>query len=388
MYIASNDSRLYAALEAQYGQVPAIGAANRFPAGTLRVTQALEKIRRRDKTGTRTFLGLPTGMRKQTTFELKTPMTGLPESEAQPGYGPLFEAATGGSPLSYAGGTVAAALSAWRIQFAGAHGLAAGQAIAIGGEIRFVAAVVNSVTVDVNAPFAEAPAAGSIATRAITYVLGEDLPSASIFDCWSPAEAAQRLVTGAAVNEMMVAINGDWHEFRFRGAARDVIDNLSFEQGQGGLDQFPEEPALNGFEYTVVPGHMGQVWMGAGPDRFFTLTGAEVKLNNGVELRSREFGLDGPQMVVAGERKVTVAMELFASDDAETHALYQAARQRSPIQMMFQLGQQPGQLFGMYMKSVVPEVPDFDDSETRLSWKFAASRAQGSGDDELVIAFA
>jgi hypothetical protein len=54
---------------------------------------------------------------------------------------------------------------------------------------------------------------------------------------------------------------------------------------------------------------------------------------------------------------------------------------------MLQLGQQQGQLFGMYMKSVQLETPEFDDSETRLRWKFSACRAQGSADDEIMIAF-
>ena len=54
---------------------------------------------------------------------------------------------------------------------------------------------------------------------------------------------------------------------------------------------------------------------------------------------------------------------------------------------MFQLGQDSGQLFGLYMKSVVPEVPEFDDSETRLQWKFRSCRAQGTLDDEFIVAF-
>ena len=68
-------------------------------------------------------------------------------------------------------------------------------------------------------------------------------------------------------------------------------------------------------------------------------------------------------------------------------ALYQASRQRSPIGVMLQLGQQEGQLFGVYLKSVVPEVPEFDDGETRLQWQFSNCRAQGTFNDELFVAF-
>ena len=68
---------------------------------------------------------------------------------------------------------------------------------------------------------------------------------------------------------------------------------------------------------------------------------------------------------------------VFEQVDAETLGLYQAARQRSPIGVMLQLGQQSGQLFGAYMPAMVPEVPEFDDQETRLQWKFQNSRRRG-----------
>jgi hypothetical protein len=35
----------------------------------------------------------------------------------------------------------------------------------------------------------------------------------------------------------------------------------------------------------------------------------------------------------------------------------------------------------------VPEVPEFDDSQTRLQWKLSGSRAQGTGNDEMYVAF-
>jgi hypothetical protein len=54
---------------------------------------------------------------------------------------------------------------------------------------------------------------------------------------------------------------------------------------------------------------------------------------------------------------------------------------------MFQLGDTTGQLMGVYLKSVIPVVPEFDDSKNRLQWKFRASRAQGTVDDEIAVAF-
>jgi hypothetical protein len=79
---------------------------------------------------------------------------------------------------------------------------------------------------------------------------------------------------------------------------------------------------------------------------------------------------------------------LYSQDDDATKGLLQAAKQASPISVMFQLGETEGQVMGVYLKSVVPEVPEFDDGENRLQWKFRSSRAQGTVDDEVVVAFA
>jgi hypothetical protein len=55
---------------------------------------------------------------------------------------------------------------------------------------------------------------------------------------------------------------------------------------------------------------------------------------------------------------------------------------------MFQLGEIEGQLMGVYLRSVVPELPEFDDGEHRLQWRFRGGRAQGTVDDEVVVGFA
>src|SRR5204863_6230219 len=124
-----------------------------------------------------------------------------------------------------------------------------------------------------------------------------------------------------------------------------------------------------------------------GPDRFYSLTKASVSLHNAIDLRQKEFGSSMPHCFSGGRRTVEASFTMFEQDDAATKGLYQAARQQSPIEVMFQLGQQSGQLFGVRMKSVIPQVPEFDDSEGRLQWTFASSRAQGTVDDEISVAF-
>jgi hypothetical protein len=386
-YISSNANRFYAALESGYGQLQAVQAENRIPAVKLSIEQRIETARRRDKTGSRTFGGTPPGGWRRTNFELQTYLTSWAKT-GEPGYGPLFQAAMGGTPQVFSGGTVESATPTGRLQFAEPHQISVGQALAHDGEIRFVEAQVDPNTVQLNAPFTQVPASGSAVSATITYVPATELPSVSVYDYWSPETAVQRVVCGAAVDQMDILVNSDYHELRFSGLAQDVLDSASLSGGLGQLQGFPPEPATDSFDYSVVPGNLGQAWIGSSPTQFFTLTSATVQVKNALETRRREFGARGPRSISPGQREVSAQFELFSQDDEQTAGLYQAARQQSPITVMFQLGEAEGQLMGVYLKSVVPEVPEFNDSENRLRWRFRASRAQGTVDDEIAIAFA
>src|ERR1035437_9364353 len=201
-YISSNANRFYTALESGYGEVGSITATNRIPAVKLGIQQQVETGTRRDKTGSRTFAGVPAGVRRRTDFDLQTYLTSWDKTTAGAGYGALFQAAMGGGPARVGGGT-------------------GGQAVCSGGgEIRFVAAIVDAQTVQLNAPFLVLPATGATVTATVTYALATQLPSVSIFDYWTPATAVQRLLCGAGVDQMDIVVDGDYHEFHFKGLAQ------------------------------------------------------------------------------------------------------------------------------------------------------------------------
>src|SRR5215831_3066318 len=103
-YISSQANRFYTALESAYGQVGTVQTANRIPALKLLVQQQTESRERKDKTGSRTFAGLPPGGSRRTAFELRTYLTTWQKS-GEPGYGPLFQAGLGAAPQSFGGGT-------------------------------------------------------------------------------------------------------------------------------------------------------------------------------------------------------------------------------------------------------------------------------------------
>lgn len=386
-YISSNANRWYIGSESAYGQVLSIAPGNRIPAVKLTAQQQRAKSQRQDKTGSRTWQGLPAGMRLQTSYDMTTYMRDWPDPTTMPSHGPLFEAALGAPGVLWPGNTAGTGTTASNIAFTTPHGLLPGQAITSAGEIRFVAAIVDPSTVVLNAPFSAAPALGAAIGPTATYSLAEQLPSFSIFDYWDPVTAVQRVLCGAAVDGLTVKLNGDFHQFDFKGPAQDLLDSSSFTTGQGGLTLFPAEPAQDGFSYSPVPGNLGEVYLGVFPSQLLTVSAASIQFQNNLDSRCREFGSILPMAVVGGTRTVSVTLELFSQDDAATTALYQAARQQSSVGMMFQLGQVPGQLLGIYLKSLVPGVPQFDDSCNRLQWKFTDMRAQGTSEDEIVVAF-
>src|SRR5579862_2049699 len=321
-YISSNNNRFYVALESAYGNVPAITGANRIPGVRLTARQVLEQTSRRDKTGSRTFVGLPNRIRKKTSYQLDTFMTEWTNQTAPPSHGPLFQAALGGTPAFFNGGTVASTNGGTGITFSAPHGLSPGRAVSHAGEIRFVAAVQDATTVFVNAPFTAGLTAGATLGTTITFPLADDLSGVSIFDYWDPSTAVQRILDGAAVDTMRVKVNGDFQEFIFSGPSRDLLDSASFTSSEGGLTQYPAEPSSAGFDYTIVPGHLGQVWMGSTPNQFFTLTAAELTMDNDADLRALEFGSDYARCIAAGRRSVTLNFSIFEQVDAPTAGMY------------------------------------------------------------------
>jgi len=386
-YISSNANRWYCALESGYGTIPAITAANRIPAVSMSAQLTRARSQRKDKTGSRSWAGVPQGMRTKTTFGMKTYMRDWPDSTVPPPHDPLFQATMGGSSNLWSGGTANTGTTASTVTFVTPHGLNPGQAIVSAGEIRFAAAVADANTVILNAPFSTVPVVGVPLGPTASYSLAETLPSVSLFDYWDPSTAVQRVLTGAAVDQLSVKLNGDFHEFEFKGQAQDIIDSASFSANQGGMAAFPAEPAVAAFSYSPVPGNLGQVWLGVIANPFLTVSAASIEIKNNVEMRANEFGSTLAQGISPGPREVSISLELFGQDDIATESLYQAARQQVPMGVMFQLGQTGGQLMGIYLPSVVPVVPEFDDSGTRLKWKFQDTRAQGTGGSEVAIAF-
>jgi hypothetical protein len=386
-YISSNANRFYAAIETAYGQAATVNAQNRFPAVQLQAEQLVERGRRLDKTGTRTFLALSPSSRRHTAFEVRAYLTSWSGSGGPP-YGPLVQSAFG-TPSQLSSGLIVAALqSPIQIQTTVPHGLSMGSAVSYLNEIRFITGVPDIVNLVINAPFSNDAEVNATLSPAVTYRLSSALPSITLYDYWDPITAVSRIVTGAAVDTFEVSINGDYHELIFSGPAANLIDSASFAPGSAGLSSFPTEPNLANFNCSIVPGNLGQLWLGSASNRFFTLTEAHIEVKNNINLRNREYGSSYPLAIAPGPRRAVCDFTLLAQDNPQTAALYAAGKNRQAITAMLQLGQRQRELMGIFMPKIMPEVPRYDDSETRLQWHFNNNLGQGIADDEIYVAFA
>src|SRR5581483_481346 len=135
------------------------------------------------------------------TFDLRTYMTGWTDQTTPPAHGPLFQACLGGSAGQWGGGTVVAASNGVRITFSLPHNLSPGQAGANANELRFVTTIIDSQSIQLNAPFTSLPPSGAALVKTVTYQPASELGSVSIFDYWTPCTSAQRILSGAAIDQ-------------------------------------------------------------------------------------------------------------------------------------------------------------------------------------------
>ena len=385
-YISRTANRIYAAKEAVYGTAAAIDADNRLIANRLRVQQICPPSQRRDKTGSRTHSPATVAGLKTTVYQISSYLTSAMTNSTAAGV--LFAAGCGAQAVVSSGLTIANSSNASSIQTTTPHGLAYGSPVSYGGEIRFVTGVPSPDTVELNAPLSTPLSAGVSLGVTSLFPLGIDLNGVTLYDYWDPTGAVNRILTGAVVDTIEIDVLGLQDDVSFIGRAAELVDSESFTPGSAGLEAFPSEPIPTKPLYSIVPSQSGQAWIGSTPEQFFTVAEARVRLDNNSMLRQRDMAAGTAGKIVPGARRVTTDFTIFAQNDQQTNDLYKIAAQRGTISVMLQFGRQSGRMMALYLPSVIPEVPVFDDSTDRLGWQFTNNFAGGINNDELYIAFA
>src|SRR5258708_1182947 len=122
-YIRRDLNRLYAALESSYGATPTPSPANAFRALKSNIELVQAYLQRQDKTGSRSYAGVAPGGRRHGKFDVQAYLIPSGSAGAAPSMSPFFQAACGGTPEMFPGGTAAIGSAATNVVFSAPHGL-------------------------------------------------------------------------------------------------------------------------------------------------------------------------------------------------------------------------------------------------------------------------
>ena len=129
---------------------------------------------------------------------------------------------------------------------------------------------------------------------------------------------------------MEILVNGDYHEFHFSGPAQRCTGQHQLHRRRLALDQLPGGPGLAAFDYSMVPGNMGQAWLGTLPSRFCTITSATIRVKNELDTRPR-IRIESAARDRPGTAIGDGGIRPFSRTTMPPRP-YQAARQQSPDQ--------------------------------------------------------
>lgn len=385
-YINSTNERLYGAIESEFGAAASLSSGDRLSFRSLKLGESAIRATRRDKTGSRTRFAPHPEIRTDNRFELTAYFPGRDAVAPTDAMTNLVECALGGERRSATGLIVSSiGTNPASITFSAPHLLAPSQALRFGGQIRFVKEVVSSNIVALSAPFDGNLSAGSSLGTTVTLYPGDTPRSFTLGNYWNPTGTLDRILAGSVIDEMEIALNSDFHGARFQGITREVVSVAAFSAGHTGLTQFPAEPPLSLASFVLVPGHVGQLHLGGAE---FYLLQLSLRLQNRVDARAREFGLGVAPCYSADLREVSVQFQLYASTKEAVAALHAMARNRQETDLSIQLGNKEGQLVGIHIPRFVPEIPELNDSDSRVVMSYPSSLAYGVANDEIAVSFA
>jgi hypothetical protein len=380
-YIATHSNRIYLKSEAENPVMGDMTQAMLAPVTDFRVATRRKQLFRQDKTGYRSESPVLGPQRELIEVALNAYGVGWEGGVATSSIGPVLESGFCAGSNTSGGGTVSA-ITGTTITFAEDTDLETGSAIVFGSEMRFVVAVGGPREVTINSPFTVEPSAGAELLGCLGQKAGDERRALSILDAWSPAQAVQRYITGVVADRLSIEVNNDFVEIGMKGYARRQYDNVSGNVGSEFA--FPAEPAQVAPVASPIAGHLGQAVIGE--SQVCTLTEAKIVIDNNIEPRTNEFGCFETKAFVPGSRRVTLDFTVYERNDTFSQYLYSAAVNHVPVPVMFQLGRQQGAMLGVYLPAVLLNMPEFDDRQPRLLWRFQASLALGGMNDEVYLA--
>lgn len=399
--IAARNERMYITAETSFGTYVTPGNSNACRLTKLTLTPNYPMYNRRDKTGS---LSQTVGIKGRIsgTFEVSMDLTGNGTAGMAPDAGILLNAAFGQTPAASPTSSVTgAAVSGSVLTLVGTTtGMQNGQIWTITGVTgtgmvspsNWSVTVVDSTHFSINGLTASGSYTVSSGSASITgqlYTLSDNPYS---FDIWSyrningipvtQTNLEQRVAGSCVVNELTISFGQDLSTLTARGDCLTIMDSVYFPSASA-----PEKGGLSTFAYNSEPsapvtnGYPSQGFIGLGTLNTTNITEIKtgvISIKTGRMLIKDTFGSFIPTGIEAGERVVTIQIDMDDSDDANLAALKIASKLKTPIPYAITCGNTPGNQFIITGSNLVQDPPTLSERGVRYQAPFPAARAYSS----------
>lgn len=386
-YISTFSNSFYLRSDTNAGEPLQLEDARRAPIESLQIEVKRKQLFRSDKSGHRSRSAVLGPQRENIDLSLLANVNGWSDRSRDPLLAPLFASAVA-APGKAGGNLTVASVAGSSISVLGNPNIWVGMALGFADELRFVRSVIDASTFELNGSFSAPLQAGSVLLGCSTFAPGASAETFELFEFWSPSAAVQRAVSAACANRTTFEINSDFVTMRVEGFAKTLTDSVTNLLAAIDFPVLANATLQSESSLNPIAGHLGQAVFGSGGKRICTIVQGKVKIDNGIQSRSDEFGCFGTKSFTLGRRSVEVDLNLYQRNDEISHELFSSAVRNEPVSLMLQLGSGQGNMMGIYLPAVLMPVPSFVDSESRVMWKFSGAQGVGSQDDEVFLALA
>lgn len=409
-YALSRLERIYLQNQTAFGVIPnSAGTATVANSNCCRHIKAMMDssaglLIRRDKTGSRTATQGILG-RKNAKWSLEMSLAPNGTAGVIPDCDPVFQSMFG-QAATVTSGTVAisgATNVSPIVVTATGHGLPIGGRAAgtITGVLGNTAAngtwvfnVIDANTLGLigSAGNGAYTSGGSLSKATVQYTFVDTpLPTFAMYSFRQPSTESQRVAFGCVVSDANFTLGQDVATWTTSGECLWSAESSSFAGydsiQKGGLTAFPSEPSTPVTNGGIIAGFTGRVVING--TSMVTIRTASIRYNTGAQSIKDLFGSYYPDSVEADERNVEVSFSLYEDDSTSIANLIALGESRTPVDIVLQVGTNPGSIAILYLKSV--QMPPVNrDEQRRFILNVADSRAFGSSvtaRDELTLWF-
>lgn len=224
-------------------------------------------------------------------------------------------------------------------------------------------------------------AATVVADTSVTYSLADAILSASLWSYRQPADAEQRVVTGAIASDFTFTLGQDIAEYQINGMGKYMLGSTQFAGAdvteKSGLVSFPAMPATPTYvDGGAIAGFTGAITIDS--QTIAHLRSATIKGKTGNALVTDEFGTYYPVSPEGDEREFSFGFNCYEDDSAGLAAIKQASDDKTPVDATIQIGTVTGNTFTFTVKGIQLESPNYDDSGRTYVNNFGDSLFTGS----------